>query len=144
MRIVAIDENLSPDLATPLAKTYSNEVRFRTFREMGLLGVEDLDIFPFLTQHDVDLLVTGDIAQVERRDERQALAEANLHWIGIPTIDARGIMIIAKQLSIVIPAVGEVLNDWPSEPTAYLVGGPAESVIHSAILLQPPFKRSAQ
>lgn len=102
---------------------------------MGLFGIEDKDIFLALGERDIALLITADLAQVNNPREREGLADANLHWLGIPPILATGIGLIAQVLSIVIPGVGHALEEWPEAPTAFFLSDPPKSVISASFPL---------
>lgn len=124
MRRIFIDENLSPVLADPLAATYRKRVRFDTWKRLGLSGTDDLELFPLLAELDFAMIITKDGAQLDDDDERAGLADAGLHWLGVPEIEASGTHLIAQQLAVVVPAVGEVLRLWPDQPTAFRLGQP--------------------
>lgn len=102
---------------------------------MGLYGIEDHEIFPSLKDRGVELLITGDLAQVGIPQERAGLIDANLHWLGVPQSRAAGVTVIAQVLSIVIPGVGHVLEDWPDAPTAYYLREPPDSPIATSFAL---------
>lgn len=123
MRKVFIDENLSPLISKPLSAIYRTD-RFLTSAGLKLSGMHDLEHFPTLSQFDVGMLVTKDRAQLEDDVERAGLAKAGLHWLGVPEISERGTFLIAQQLAVAVPAVGLVLQDWPTVPTAFTLGQP--------------------
>lgn len=124
MRRIFIDENLSPLLAKPLAATY-RRTRFDTWTQLNLSGTDDLELFQTLSAMDFSMIITKDRAQLDNPDERAALAAAGLHWLGAPEIDGvDGVHVIAQQLAVVVPAVGQVLEQWPDAPTAFHLGQP--------------------
>lgn len=123
MRRVYIDENLSPELVSPLAAVYRRGVVFRSWRDEQQGGVDDLTLIPYLGGCGFDLIVTKDRRQIdEEPSERTALVLAGLSWLGVPDFNLNGPRVIAEQLSVVLPAVGEILRAWPSAPTAYRLG----------------------
>lgn len=134
MRKIFIDENLSPNLARPLAATYRRD-RFQTWVDLNLSGTDDLELFPLLADMDIEMIITKDRAQLEVDAERAGLAAAGLRWLGVPEIDESGAVLIAQQLAVVVPAVGLVLRNWPTEPTAYRLGYPHDSPFDEIISL---------
>jgi hypothetical protein len=120
VRRVYIDENLSPGLVPPLSAVYRRGVQFRSWDQEGQGGVLDLELIPYLGTCGFDLIVTKDLAQVDTNPaERVALASAGLSWVGIPEVAVNGARLIAEQIAIVAPAIGRILGQWPTRPTAY-------------------------
>lgn len=99
-----IDENLTPELGGPLTRIYRGH-QFRLPREEQLGGVEDIALFGDLAMRDFDAIITEDKAQLEDDNERDALRDSCLHWIGVAKLDGSGISQIASQLAVVLGGV---------------------------------------
>src|SRR5699024_12871237 len=100
---------------------------------MGLFGIEGKDIFLALGARDIALLITADLAQVQNPREREGLADANLHCLGIPPILATGIVLIAQVVSIVVPGLVHVLEELHDAPTAFFLSHPTMSVLLASL-----------
>ena len=133
MKRFFIDENLSETVAVALNQVYLH-VRFVGHSRANMDGWKDLAIFPELAAREFDVIVTKDYAQLEDRAERAAIREAGLHWIGAPDPDCSGAMVVVRQLASVMAAVGTLLENWPSEPTAFMLRDDGRTPF-----LHPPF-----
>lgn len=125
MKRIYIDENLPYHLARHLAEVYRHGVQVRSCKDEGQGGVDDLDLIPHLGACGFEVMITKDFAQVDERPaERDALLAAGLSWVGVPDFQLSGARVVAEQLAVVLPAVGEILLDWPTAPTIYKLREP--------------------
>ena len=115
-----VDENLPPLIARSLAAIFAHH-RFRSAADEHLNGVDDVHLCADLAARDFEVIITSDRNQLAHDHERRALKDAHLHWIGLPPITARGAAMVAAQLSLIAPAVAELLSTWPEDPTALLL-----------------------
>lgn len=116
-----LDENLPPNTARPLAALYPKHV-FRSARDEFLSGIEDVDLIEDLAARDYSAIITGDRMQLQRPEERKALRDHSLHWIGMEQPSLRGIAQVASISGCVITGLAHVLDTWPAEPSAFMLG----------------------
>lgn len=130
-RLIFLDENLSPALTGPLSAVFRRGVTFRNAAQEHQGGVDDLDLIPYLGSRGFGLIVTQDRAQIDSNTrERDALRNAGLSWLGVPPPTAKGVQLLAEQVSVVAPTVGAILLDWPTMPTVYRLTPPRPPTVH--------------
>lgn len=135
MRKVLIDENLTSLVASALATTYRNKVKFYHCNDVNLTGIKDPELIETAACLGFEMIVTADFEQLANPEEATALVEFGFHWVGLRAIDTSGVMGIAQQLSVAIPAVGHALQCWPERPTAFVAPKPhARAVVESFLL----------
>ncbi|MBB2921280.1 hypothetical protein [Cellulomonas cellasea] len=117
-----LDENLPATLREPLSAVYYDH-DFVSGHGTDLVGEPDLALFPALAARGYDALVTQDKAQLSDEDERRALYDAGLHWVGLSMKSHKGLRGIALMSAAVVAGVSYVLDDWRSEPHAYRLRG---------------------
>jgi len=122
-----IDENLSTGLRLPLAHTFSQH-RFETAERLQLRAVDDEDLVADVAARGYDAVITGDLHQMERPSERDALRESGMQWIGVPVPPGDGASVIAEQLAMVVRGVTVVLASWPPAPTAFWLALPGSTL----------------
>lgn len=125
-----IDENLSPDLSAPLLKIH-HQHKFASAQQVGLRGVDDVQLFEDLASRGFGCIITIDREQLSVPDERTSLRRAGLHWVGLPTITASGTSLLSRQLSIVAPAIQDLVDGWERLPTAYYLVDPRGSQVRA-------------
>lgn len=118
-RVVLVDECLGDRLAAGLRRAMRQAV-FTTTRDLGAQGALDIALFQTLARNDVDAILTRDFAQLRRPDERAALREAGLVWIGLepsregsPKLQTRMAELSSSALSL-----QTILANWPTAPSA--------------------------
>ncbi len=115
---VYLDENLPPFVAKPLSVVYQDH-SFSTCADEGLRGVEDIPLMRTLRERGFDAIVTRDRAQLKNPDERRAVAEAGLRWIGVADKRLRGLEQITITVSTLVAGMRFVFMHEPGGPTSY-------------------------
>lgn len=113
-----IDENLTPDLAKPLAGIYSRHTFTTAVREQ-LLSIDDEDLFRDLHARAFDAIITLDGRQLIVPGERNGLADGGLHWIGAPHVGSSGEHQLSLFTGVIAAGLHHVLEDWRETPHAY-------------------------
>lgn len=124
---VYLDENLPSFAAQPLAQVYPMH-RFRTPDDEDLRGVEDIPLLSTLRVREFDAIVTRDRAQLKDVNERSAVAESGLRWIGVPDKKLKGLEQITVTISTLIAGLRFVFEHQPTGPTSYEL----KSIPHTA------------
>lgn len=115
---VYLDENLPPFVAKPLAVVYQDHT-FATCEDEGLRGVEDIPLLRTLRERGFDAIVTRDRRQLKDPDERRAVAESGLRWIGIADKRLQGLEQVTITVSTLIAGMRFVFTHEPDGPTSY-------------------------
>ena len=113
-----IDENLSPRMKGPLSAFYPQH-RFKTFEDEGLQGFDDIEVFTHLGTMQYDAIITKDGMQLVRPNERAALVDNDLHWIGLEEPVGLGRMSVPVLTSTALAGFQRVLNQWQPHLAAY-------------------------
>ncbi|PWF82338.1 hypothetical protein DEJ38_06475 [Kocuria rosea] len=117
MRIF-IDENVPHALGKVLAAAYP-EVHIRTHLQEQLSSWEDVDLINELKHRDFDALVTHDGRQLHRSDERAALRDCHIDWIGLPDLTEWGTSIREAMSGVACLGVAYYLRSRRQGPHAY-------------------------
>lgn len=117
-----LDENIPSKLADPLSVVYRDHQFGTTFSE-NMEGVLDLELFEVIRSRGYDAIITKDGAQLNNPDERRAIFDQGLHWIGHKMKRHPGTTGFALESSTVVAGLAYVLQDWRHEPHAYLLKG---------------------
>ncbi|WP_346921903.1 hypothetical protein [Glutamicibacter creatinolyticus] len=107
-----LDENETPALLKPLRALYPMH-HFEWSVDVFGSGVLDVPLIHSMRRHDYDCLITKDGAQLSNDDERQALFEARIHWVGHHQVRAQGAQMVATLVSsytIAFPHILEILE----------------------------------
>lgn len=114
-----LDENVTPGWARLLQGQF-NEHQFVTTAQVQLQGVDDVDLFPTAADLDFDAIVTNDVKQMERRNERRALFDSGMSWIGIESgSQITGKLALRLQLATPVAGLAVLEAAWRPEPWAY-------------------------
>jgi hypothetical protein len=76
-----LDNNLSLRLVAPIVALLPGH-SCGCAREEGLTAVDDIPLFAELSSRNFDAIITRDRNQLADNDERQALIDSGLHWLG--------------------------------------------------------------
>ena len=76
-----VDENEIALLVEPLRLLFPEHEWFHV-RELGLIDMDDVDVFYGLAKVNATALITRDVAQLRRTDEWRTLDTLGIHWIG--------------------------------------------------------------
>ena len=104
-----LDENFPPDLVHPLRRIYS-EHEFAAWTEEGLASTLDLDLFPELVSRGFDAIITRDRQQLKNPEERSALLDAGLRWVGLRDTKLGGLAMISITAASLIAGLRFVIN----------------------------------
>lgn len=121
-----IDENLNTGLAQTLPAIFRHH-RFRSAHQTGCCGLPDIELFQAVATLGFDAILTFDFAQLEDTKpggERETLRANGVHWIGVPTSDAKGDAQLALLTAVASAGLHHVIGDWGNDPTAYYLSGP--------------------
>lgn len=106
----------------PLRRVYY-EHEFRHASDEGLAGEKDIALFARLQEQKYDAILTKDRNQLTNLDERRALFDSGLHWIGHNAKGFKGLKAVTMETATVTAGLIYVLDDWKSEPHSYLLKG---------------------
>lgn len=105
-----LDNNLSPRLAAPIAAILPGH-SCGCAREEGLTAVDDIPLFAELSSRNFDAIITRDRNQLADREERQALVESGLHWLGTKDTQVGGLLGISLDCASITVGLAIVLPD---------------------------------
>ncbi|WP_228002115.1 hypothetical protein [Nocardia australiensis] len=116
-------DNNETDAILPVLKLVFHEHEFRTAAEEKLQDALDIPLFYELRSRTFDAIVTRDKNQLSRADEKAALRESGLHWIGHRDPNTEGINIITSLTAGYLSAFPHILKhlERRPEPTAFHV-----------------------
>jgi hypothetical protein len=120
-----IDENSHLQIGPILGSIYSGAHEFRTFQQENLSGLEDIPLFEKLARRGFAGLITADKEQHRKPDERQALIDNHLYWIGHKRVDVsgpKGILLTVAGVVAGFPFILESL-ELNAEPRAFQIKG---------------------
>lgn len=115
---IYLDENMPPFAAQPLAQVYPSH-SFQTPDNEQLRGVDDIPLMSTLGERGFDAIVTRDRAQLKDPNEREAVADSGLRWIGVPNKKLHGLEQVTITVSTLIAGLRFVFEYTPSGPTSY-------------------------
>jgi hypothetical protein len=105
-----IDENLPPRLTEPLDVVFRGHT-FRSCFHEDLSGTLDIPLFEILRSREFGAIITKDTGQVGRNDdERRALYERGIHWIGVKEPSARGLQLVTAWVASITAAMPHILE----------------------------------
>lgn len=117
-----LDENIQVTLANSLRAVYRTH-QFVTIDDEDLRGTLDHQLFPILAERGFDAIITKDKQQHRDLEERRALYDANLHWIGHQMKPHSGLLGLALESATVVAGLHYVLQSWHEEPYIYTLKG---------------------
>lgn len=117
-----LDQNVSQAALDPLRALYLDH-EFRHAYDEGLSSEDDIPLFSKLCNQGYDAIVTKDRNQLRDEDERRALFDSGLHWIGHRSKEHKGLMGIVIETSTVTAGLMYVLQNWKDSPHSYLLYG---------------------
>lgn len=104
-----LDENMQYGMTGHLVSIFGPH-EFMDVRDLGVKGADDLNLFPMVAKSGCHAFVTGDLAQLRRKNERDACRDAGLHWIGVAPVNAKGYHAIAGPASTLVHALPFVFD----------------------------------
>jgi len=131
-----LDENVSVGCLKPLEALYG-EHEFRHAYKEGLGGTKDVPLLGMLSQQGYDAIITKDRTQLRDDEERRAIFDAGLHWIGYAAKGVKGLRGLATETATLTVGLVYVLADLRPEPHVYKLKGvgiqPAQHVAVSPV-----------
>jgi hypothetical protein len=115
-----LDENFPPGILDTIALIYGDH-EFRSWKDEGLESMLDVPLFGTLKDRGFDALVTRDRQQLRKTDERQALRDSELVWIGLRDLKLKGTAKLATTTASLIAGLGHVIDDSRIAPVGYLI-----------------------
>ncbi|GAA4155966.1 hypothetical protein [Leifsonia shinshuensis] len=115
---IYLDENLPYVLAEPLSVVYREHV-FSTHLEEGLTGTEDIPLLTSLRARGFEAFVTRDRAQLRDPDERKAVINSGLRWVGVADKRLKGLEQITVTVATLVAGLRVVIEHAPEGPTSY-------------------------
>lgn len=113
-----IDENLPPAIVSPLAQLHKRH-NFRSWQQESLSGLEDEALFEVLASLGYDGIITQDVRQLVNDNERTALRENGLHWVGVPQLNEAGVYGTAAVVSMIVIGLPYVFDHLSESPHMY-------------------------
>ncbi|WP_406365320.1 hypothetical protein [Streptomyces sp. NBC_00645] len=113
-----LDENETPAILPPLRAVFFHH-EFVTALDEGLSGVLDKELIHEVSARGFDAIMTQDRNQLSNREERDALIETGLHWIGHRQPDAEGLLYIVNSTAAYLAAMPHVLDEMSSVTGAH-------------------------
>ncbi|SLH95636.1 Uncharacterised protein [Mycobacteroides abscessus subsp. massiliense] len=117
-----VDENVNAGCLDPLRSTYRAH-EFRYAFDEGLSSTNDIPLFETLAKRRYHAIITKDRQQLRNEDERRALFDAGLHWIGHNAKEHNGLKGIAIETATVTAGLIFVLANWHPQPHIYRLRG---------------------
>lgn len=117
-----LDENVNHGCLSPLKAVY-HQHEFRHAHDEGLAGELDIPLFAKLREQKYDAIITKDGRQLVNEDERRALYDSGLHWIGHAAKGHKGLRGVSVETATVTAGLIYVLEDWRPEPHSYMLMG---------------------
>lgn len=118
-----VDENLPQPVAGCL-QTLLRGAEFHNSHDVtGGDGTKDVDLMKRLREEHYDFFITQDLKQMTIPQERDAVREAGLSWIGVPHMERRvkGRELAAAQIAVLSPVAAHLLQQPPEHPMAYFL-----------------------
>lgn len=119
-----LDNNESDAILAPLRAVFIHH-EFRSAEQEGLADYDDLSLFPALAGRQFSAIITRDLNQLRKPDERAGLRQAGLHWIGHRAPAAEGELAIALTAAAYLAALPFFFDQAPSlsSPHSFRVQG---------------------
>lgn len=116
-------DNNETDAILPVLKLVFPSQNFRTAAQESLEDALDIPLFAELKRRGFDAIITRDKNQLADPDEKKALRNCGLHWIGHRDPNTEGINIITSLTAGYLSAFPHILKflDHATEPTAFHV-----------------------
>lgn len=120
-----LDENFPPLVADALVAVYGLEHAFSSaYEDRGrYASVLDIPLMPLVRDAGFDAIVTFDRQQMAKAEERKAVFDAGLHWVGLKMNAPEGPDGIAWLSSSMLAALPHLIDHTPDAPQVYRVKG---------------------
>ncbi len=112
-----VDENLSHKLAGVMRATYPRAV-FRSHIEEGLREYQDVALINEIAARGFSAIITLDSRQLLNTEERNALKDCDMAWVGMGSLDAHGIELHAEMTSVLVANMPTVIDLIDGRPKA--------------------------
>ncbi|MGS2588083.1 PIN-like domain-containing protein [Streptomyces hebeiensis] len=105
-----LDENETPTILDPLRGVFYDH-EFRSADQELLRGTLDPELIREISSRGFDAIMTQDRNQLSNREERAALIETGLHWIGHHQPDAVGVLYIVNSAAAYLSAMPHIIKE---------------------------------
>ena len=105
-----LDNNLSHRLTAPVAALLPDHTCCCA-RDEGLTAVDDVPLFAELRSRKFDAIITRDRRQLSNDEERSALVESGLHWLGTKDTQVGGLKGISLDCASITVGLAIVLPE---------------------------------
>lgn len=123
-----VDENEIALLVEPLRLLYPQH-EWLHVRDLGLVDMDDVEVFRALSKINATALITRDAAQLRRSNEWQMLNRFGIHWIGHAEPKGSGATMAARVISNYTSAMPHILSAIPqvSKACSFKVKGRSDN-----------------
>lgn len=118
-----LDENLSSVSLEPLRVIFRNRHSFEHAASLGLLGVDDVELFPRVRDAGMNAIITKDGRQLVNQTERRGLYNAGLTFIHLNMGKASGRTGLGLELAAITAGLPYIEENWHSEPWIFRLKG---------------------
>lgn len=115
-----LDENFPPGILATIAMIH-DEHDFKSWQDEGLESMLDVPLFGTLRDRGFDVLVTRDRAQLKNPEERSALLQSGLVWVGLRDVKLKGREKLATTAASLIAGLGHIVDDPRTQPVGYVI-----------------------
>lgn len=104
-----LDENFPPDLLGIVRLIYDDH-EFVSWRDEKLGGATDVELFWTLPERGYSAIITRDRRQLSNVDEKSALLDSGLIWVGVRDVTLKGREKLAVTAASLISGLGHVID----------------------------------
>lgn len=118
--ILFLDENLPAVAVGPLASIFGSRHDFVHAAALGLVGVDDIDLYPKVRAAGVDAIVSKDGRQLFNEIERRGLFDNHLSFIALRETKTPGAKGFAMLVASLTAGLANIEEKWdPAEPSVF-------------------------
>lgn len=118
-----LDENVSVVSLEPLRVIFATRHSFEHAGSLGLLGVDDVDLYPEVRRAGVDAIISKDGRQLTNQVERRGLFNNGLSFIYMHMGKAQGAKALALELASITAGLPYIEERWIPEPWVFRLRG---------------------
>jgi hypothetical protein len=119
-----LDENISRVSLDPLRAIFVNRHEFVHASDLGLTGVDDVDLYPEVAKAGVDAIISKDGRQLKNQNERRGLYDHHLSFVHLLMKETRGYKGLSLELAALTASLPYIEEEWATAtPKAFRVKG---------------------
>jgi hypothetical protein len=118
-----LDENMAVVSLEPLRLIFRHQHTFETAGTLGLMGVDDIDLYPRVKAAGIQAIISKDERQLRNDTERRGLFDNRLTFIHLHMGKIGGAKGLALELAALTAGLPYVVERWTPEPTAFRLRG---------------------